>query len=97
MNATFEPIEGLKKVIDEWNKSYSSVLRQALLDQENQKFLKELFTSEEEGNLLDMLLNLPAQNTSQKIPFNITETRQQFSTYFQGNFRFFTFYFIHEI
>jgi len=86
VNATFEPIEGLKKFLDDWNKSYSQEMRKALLDEENQKFLKELFTSEEEGNLLDLLGNMQTQNTSQDGAFNITETRERFSAYFEGNF-----------
>ena len=46
VNATFEPLEGIKKFVDEWNESYSKNMRKALLDPDNQQFLKELFTSE---------------------------------------------------
>ena len=90
VNATFEPLEGLKAFLYDWNKSYSKTMRKALLDPDNQQFLKELFTSEEEGNLLDMLFNASQanQNVTDENPFNITETREQFSVYFEGNFRF---------
>ena len=90
VNATFEPIEGVKRALDDWNKNYAKSFRDALLDSENQMFLKELFTSEGEGNILDMVLNMSQsnQNLSQAELFNITETREQLTAYFEGNFRF---------
>ena len=65
-------------------------MRKALLDPDNQAFLKELFTSEEDGNLLDMIFNVSQsnENSTENNPFNITETRERFSVYFEGNFRY---------
>ena len=89
INSTFEPLEGIKQFINDWNKSYSKTMRKALLDPDNQEFLKELFTSEEEGNLLDMIFNVSQTNniTSENNQFNVTETRERLSVYFGGNFR----------
>ena len=44
VNATFEPLEGLKAFLYDWNKSYSKTMRKALLDPDNQQFLKETCT-----------------------------------------------------
>ena len=89
INSTFEPLEGIKQFINDWNKSYSKTMRKALLDPDNQEFLKELFTSEEEGNLLDMIFNVSQTSniTSENNQFNVTETRERLSVYFEGNFR----------
>jgi len=88
INSTFEPLEGIKQFINDWNKSYSKTMRKALLDPDNQEFLKELFTSEEEGNLLDMIFNVSQTSniTSENNQFNVTETRERLSVYFEGNF-----------
>ena len=43
-----------KQLLNTWNMNYSSVLREYLLNEENQNFLKEFFTSED-GGILQVL------------------------------------------
>ena len=40
-----------KQLLNTWNMNYSSMLREYFLDEENQNFLKEFFTSEDDGIL----------------------------------------------
>ena len=77
-------------MISDWNKNYSKSLREYLLNSDNQEFLKDLFTSDEEGNLLDLVFSASQsnQNVSEEKIFNITETREVLSAYFAGNFRY---------
>ena len=77
-------------MISDWNKIYSKSLREYLLNSDNQEFLKDLFTSDEEGNLLDLVFSASQsnQNVSEEKIFNITETREVLSAYFAGNFRY---------
>ena len=54
VNSTFESLEKAKDFMNEWNDRLSKTLRDILLGEENQEFLKELFTSTDE-NLLELL------------------------------------------
>ena len=54
VNSTFESLEKARDFMNEWNDRLSKTLRDILLEEENQEFLKELFTSTD-GNLLELL------------------------------------------
>ena len=54
VNSTFESLDQAQDFMREWNERISVTLRQILLDEGNQEFLKELFTSTD-GNILESL------------------------------------------
>ena len=128
VNSTFESLDKARGLVTDWNDRLSKTVRDILLNEETQEFLRDLFTSSD-GNLMTLLgkfielttvtflsnnnahyLNnfnhyfinltpfllypvLPGSRTLIKVNqqnegrLNITELRERFSTYFQGNFR----------
>ena len=54
VNSTFQSMETAKNLMTDWNERISRRLRDVLLDEGNQQFLKEFFTSNE-GTILEVL------------------------------------------
>ena len=90
VNDTFGPIEDVRRLTKVWVDNYAERVSGLFLDQENQDFIARLFTSDDEGDLLDLLLNnniTKALNTEgNKELVNDTRLREQLREYFSGNF-----------
>ena len=54
VNSTFQSMETAKNLMTDWNERIFRRLRDVLLDEGNQQFLKEFFTSNE-GTILEVL------------------------------------------
>ena len=87
INSTFQSFERVKELAAAWTENYSQVVSEVLLDPANQKFLKDFFTSEQNGNLLDLLLQQQVKPQSRQ-QFNMTDIRETLANFFSGNFRF---------
>ena len=57
INETFGIFSQFKSFLSNWNNNYSETVRTILLDEDNQRFLRELFTGDE-GGILNILGNL---------------------------------------
>ena len=57
INETFGIFTQFKSFLSNWNSNYSETARTILLNEDNQRFLRELFTSDE-GGILNILGNL---------------------------------------
>ena len=49
VNETFAAGMQVRQLLEDWNTDYSTRLRQMILDEDNQAFLKQFFTSENSG------------------------------------------------
>ncbi len=90
VNATFAPIEDVRRLTQMWIDTYSERVRGLFLDKENQEFIKNLFTTDVEDGFLDLLLNnnftkaLNEQGAVQLM--NETELKASLQDYFVGNY-----------
>ena len=54
VNSTFESLDKARGLVTDWNDRLSKTVRDILLNEETQEFLRDLFTSSD-GNLMTLL------------------------------------------
>ena len=72
INETFGIFSQFKSFLSNWNSNYSETVRTILLNEDNQRFLRELFTSEE-GGILNILGNLSEKGSKSQTEKQIWE------------------------
>lgn len=72
INETFGMFTQFKSFLSNWNSNYSETARTILLNEDNQRFLRELFTSNE-GGILNILGNLSEKGSKSQTEKQIWE------------------------
>ena len=56
VNSTFESLDKARGLVTDWNDRLSKTVRDILLNEETQEFLRDLFTSSDDENIMMTLL-----------------------------------------
>ena len=81
VNSTFESMDKARGLMTDWNERLSKTVRDILLNEETQEFLRDLFTSSD-GNLMTLLGKFTELATVTFLSNNNTHYLNNFNHYF---------------
>ena len=83
VNSTFESLDKARGLVADWNERISKTVRDILLNEETQEFLRDLFTSSDsDGNIISLLGKFTELATVTFLSNNNTHYLNNFNHYF---------------